>query len=166
MLECDLVFFIRRILFDEVKKVEVSFGVSLRAFVVFKFEEAYTSVVVLEGFKLKHHASFNIDGEVFLLARLVGCLSLIVGQQAFISVRTLAVWTSGHLHLQNAHFDPKLDLFPSIDALYLANAELSGVVWPTVKKGLYVLAHWAYPSASGCEKAPDESGAPLILSVQ
>jgi len=35
LFEREFVLFIRRILFDEVKEVEVSFGISFRAFVVF-----------------------------------------------------------------------------------------------------------------------------------
>ena len=166
LFEREFVLFIRRILFDKVEEVEVSFGISFCTFVVFEFEEADPAMVVLKRFELKHHARFDFNRVFFILARFVFGLRLIIGKQAFIAVWTLTVWPSGHLHLENAHFDPKLDFLPTVHTLDFAYTQLAGVVWPTVKKWLYVFTHLPYPSASSCKKAPDESGAPSVFSVR
>jgi hypothetical protein len=45
-------------------------------------------------------------------------------EQRFVSVRLLAVWTPFRLHLENAHFNAKLDLPPAVVAVNPSDAEL------------------------------------------
>ena len=124
LLHVEAVLFFGCMLFDEVEQVQVALCVLLGPLVLPKLKVADSPVVVLQRLHLERHTVLGAHPEV--LALLFGrvCLGLVVMEERLVTVRLLAVRATFCLHLEDTHFNAKLDLLPVVVAADSANAEL------------------------------------------
>lgn len=133
------------VLFDEVKHIEVAFRVANHPGVVFQFQQANITVMILQRLKLEFGAILCDQLKTFIAAVIGGQmlvkLCLIMLQQGSISERALPVGPPFGIHLQQAQIHSELNFFLPIFGFKPADDHFPWLIIPLRQKMRYIEIH-------------------------
>ena len=117
---------------DEFEEVEVPLRVADDGGEIVDLKKAEVAVVILDAFLLQLAAL--LGGELVGVAPRFGAggAALMILQERLAIVRTLAIGTAGHFHLEEAEIDPELQFLAAVEAENLAHFDGAGFVVPVL----------------------------------
>ena len=126
----------RRIGDDEREEAKVSLRVADHEIETLEVECGKISLVVLNAFPHEHLTGFAVEAEFVACLDRRGASRFLEIEQRFAGFRPCSVGPSRHLHLNQAHVEPHLDLVTAIVAGHDPDLKIILFVYPSQKENI------------------------------